>query len=53
MGGKFSRNAPYNEEPSSAVSGGILTKDPHPYPLVYVKGGGGSAPTMRTRKDRK
>ena len=39
----------------SAVSEGILTKDPHPYPLVYIKGGGeeGSAPTMRTRRDRK
>ena len=25
---------------SSAFSRGILTKDQHPYPLVYVKGGG-------------
>ena len=23
---------------SSAVSGGIPRKDPHPYPLVYMKG---------------
>ena len=33
--------------------GGIQTKDPHPYPLVYLKGGGGSAPKLRTKRDRK
>ena len=39
---------------NQCCSGGILTKDPHPYPLVYVKGRGlGWAPTLRTRKDIK
>ena len=63
MGGKVSRNVSNNEElsrrhaykvilvASSGVSGGILTKDPHPYPLR--KGRGGSTLTMWTRRDIK
>ena len=31
----------------SNMSGGLLRKHPHPYPLVYVRGG--QAPSLRTR----
>jgi hypothetical protein len=37
---------------NSAVSIGILRKDTHSYPLVYVKGVG-PALILRTRRDRR
>ena len=36
----------------STVSGGLLRKPHYPYPLVYVRGGAGAAPSLRTRRDR-
>ena len=43
MGGKVLMTAPDND---STVYAGFLREHPHPYPLVYVRGGG------RTKGDR-
>ena len=36
----------------STGSGGLLRKPDYPYLLVYVRGGAGAAPSLRTRRDR-
>ena len=36
----------------STVSAILLRKHPNPYPLVYMRGGGGPEPSWRTRNDR-